>query len=122
MMETQAKLFTAENLKELTLKADFKKLEKAKQHLSIEEKVLHGKRCDALKQDLLDGAHTKALKGGNFHSVNATAFFEKDEAADIPLILMQLKYELTLLGYTVTTDDIFSHVTLQSYEILQIQW
>lgn len=121
-METEAKIFTAEQLKSATLFAKAEQLDKAREGLGIEESVLHHKRCDALKKDLLDGARNKALKGESVHAVNVTAFFEKDDAADIPLIFMQLKYQLTLLGYTVTTDNIFSHVTLQSYDILQIQW
>jgi len=121
-METQAKIFTADKLKELTLKAELNKLDKAKEGFSIEQSVLHNKRCDAVRQELLTGARNKALKGESVHAVNVTSFFEEDDAADISLILMQLKYELPLLGYTVKTDDIFSHVTLQSYDILQIQW
>lgn len=121
-MKKSNELYTAQQLRSLAIDAEGEKLEKLLERMNFGQTVVHNVRCNNLKSKLLYEAYDKALKGETSHGVNVTTFFESDEAADIPLIILQLEYELSRIGYKVSSDNHFSHVTLQSYDLLIIKW
>lgn len=121
-MEKSKELYTAQQLQALSIDVEGEKLEKHLERLDVRETALHNVRCNKLKTQFLSEAYDQALKGKTSHVINLTVFFASDEAADIGLITLHLKYELSRMGYTVSADNHFSHVTFQSYDLIQIKW